>query len=122
MLQWSAARADELSKMELLSLDEPHEIRTVSGADTIQNNYELLEYTGLKDNLGYEGHEGDLVKMFNRSLFCIVWDEYYARFQLDLVSGEEHRKVYAMDMLQFGEVVGNIYANPELVPGGQESQ
>lgn len=76
---------------------------------------ELMEYTGLKDKHGKEGYKDDLVKMFDRSLFQIVWNDHYARFQLELVKGEEIKKVYDMGMLQMGEIIGNIYEQPELL-------
>lgn len=76
---------------------------------------ELMQYTGLKDKTGKDGYAGDLVKMFDRSLFRIVWDDYYARFQLELVKGDEFTKVHDMGMLQFGEIIGNIHSNPELL-------
>lgn len=76
---------------------------------------ELLEYTGLKDKNKKDGYKDDLVKLFDRSLFRIAWSNTYARFQMELAKGEEMITVYNMDMLQYGEISGNIYENPELL-------
>lgn len=83
-------------------------------------DFELMQCTGAKDKNDKDGYDGDLVKMFGRSLFGIVWDEYYARFQLELVHGDEMVKVHDMGMLQFGEIIGNIYENTELLPKAGE--
>lgn len=78
--------------------------------------YKLMQYTGLPDKHKKDGYQGDIVKLFDRSLFLIVWEEYYARFQLELVEGyDEFHRVHAMDMLQFGEIVGNVYEHSHLL-------
>jgi uncharacterized phage protein (TIGR01671 family) len=79
-----------------------------------ENGY-LMEWTGLKDKHGKEGYAGDIVKMFDRSLFVIVWNDYYAHYQLDLVKGDELAKEHDMGQLHFGEIVGNIYEHPHLL-------
>lgn len=92
-----------------------YEAENIRGISWKFDDLIFVEFTGLKDKNGKEGFDDDLVKMFNRSLFRIVRNEYYARFQLELVKGDEFIKVHDMGMLQFSEIVGNIYENPDLL-------
>ena len=79
----------------------------------LQDDYIFLEYTGLKDKNGKEIWEGDVVKLeswepdicevvFDRGGFCFRFssdDNYYPDGKY----------------LEDGEVIGNIYENPELL-------
>lgn len=68
------------------------------------------QYTGLKDANDVEIYEGDIIK-YNRGnnieLLVVEWCKNYATF----VFG--HIKVEFA--LRYGEVIGNIYENPELL-------
>ena len=82
---------------------------------------ELMQYTGLKDKNGVEIYEGDIITTDLQRQYLIV--EYRnGAFMLNCNDGEEDyydiffstyeepKKVY-----KYGEVVGNIYDNPELM-------
>ncbi len=83
--------------------------------------YEIMQYTGLKDKNGKEIYEGDIITTDLERYYLIV--EYRnGAFMLNCNDGEEDyydiffgtseepKKVY-----KYGEVIGNIYENPELL-------
>jgi uncharacterized phage protein (TIGR01671 family) len=121
---WYKHTKEMLEVLEIKLKTHPHMHLTLDGKSPIHyfgvgDNCVLMQYIGLKDKNGKEGYKDDLVKMFGRSLYQIVWNNDYARFQLELVKGEELIKVYSMDMLQYSEIVGSIYENPELLNEGK---
>ena len=80
---------------------------------------ELIQYTGLKDKNGVEIYEGDIIRFIGvdvdrpQPTLPVVWDEKSAGFTckgyntsrgVDMASG--------YDTIS-GEVIGNIYENPE---------
>lgn len=79
-----------------------------------EKDFELMQYTGLKDKNGKEIYEGDIVKTFKGEI-CIV--EYnYNGFGLKVI---DKSKPYGwVDFIEYQlEVIGNIYDNPELLGG-----
>ena len=74
------------------------------------DDYELMQYIGLKDKNGKEIYEGDIVKLFEYKVINnIVLPE-------EIVTINDIRK--GCDTLrpsQYMEVIGNIYENPELL-------
>lgn len=78
------------------------------------DDWEVMQFTGLKDKNGKEIYEGDIIKWFeeigeNPNLFKVEYDE--AHWTIVPISE-------AMDGWYLGnkvlEVIGNIYENPEL--------
>lgn len=83
------------------------------------SEFELMQYTGLKDKNGVEIYEGDLCE-YNAGIspnsalvFKVVWDNSKARF------GENQAmSVHDGSFLRASakvEVIGNIYQSPELL-------
>lgn len=93
-----------------------------SKTNRIYRDYELMQYTGLKDKNGVEIYEGDIVEIqqptsyergdisFREGAFAFTSREYpngeRAIVFLHSVHYQNNWKV---------EVIGNIYENPELV-------
>lgn len=75
----------------------------------IGDECELMQSTGLKDVTGAEIYEGDFIKtdMDNNPIVRVVWKSHRAAFGL-------YHTDYAWPLrAQKGEIIGNIYENPE---------
>jgi len=68
-------------------------------------NIVLLQCTGLKDKNGKEIYEGDIIKHPYKGIREVYYDDYERGFA---VEGTYLNRMAA------GEVIGNIYSNPEL--------
>lgn len=79
----------------------------------------LMQYTGLKDIKGKEIYEGDILKMdggTNEETICTVdWVDGGFVLVGDGYNGE-NLGVQTRDGM-FGEIIGNIYKNPEAIIG-----
>lgn len=73
-------------------------------------DFELMQYTGVKDKNGKEIYEWDILLDSHTEEYCnVVFEDgcYIAEFQTNTIELNEVVK----DL----EVVGNIYENPELI-------
>ena len=84
-----------------------------------EDNFELMQFTGLHDKNGKEIYEGDIVS--NGYEKCIVvWVKEYAGFMLKLINKEYEDKEWTNPMIDLRndeEVIGNIYENSDLLKG-----
>jgi uncharacterized phage protein (TIGR01671 family) len=79
---------------------------------------DLMQFTGLHDKNGTPIYEGDIITYgdYNdgsgRILMVVRWDERNARFVEDEMTGPQ---LAGLTLSGAGEVIGNIYENPELL-------
>ena len=71
--------------------------------------FTLMQYTGLKDANGVEIYEGDIVAFNDGSHTTVQWDNFYAKFT------PFHDETFGCHSGEDVKVIGNIYANPNLI-------
>ncbi|WP_117017100.1 YopX family protein [Aeribacillus pallidus] len=76
--------------------------------------YEIMQYTGLKDKNGREIYEGDIVVVHEGE--DVKWTHHVEFFHGGFWVTDENC-LGAIN--EFCEVVGNIYENPELLEGSE---
>ena len=72
----------------------------------------LMQYTGLKDKNGKEIYEDDIVrvKSFSEPIMWIRFDR--GAFYL---ASKDKEEIADIKYVERGEIIGNIYSNPELI-------
>lgn len=85
-------------------------------------NIILMQYTGLKDSLGIEIFEGDIIETPMGNIIEVLWGEkvYYTgkhEYQcFGWIARNKKGKTETLDTsMTAGIVVGNIYKNPDLI-------
>lgn len=73
----------------------------------------LMQYTGLKDRIGKEIYEGDILKRNGEYDYEILWGKYGWSAK-QLWSGN-HRAIDEVKPESECKVIGSIYENPELL-------
>jgi uncharacterized phage protein (TIGR01671 family) len=87
--------------------------------DPVSEDFELMQYTGLKDKNGKEIYEGDVLRE-KYGFDGQEWNYYVVRFGVsqELRIGfflEGYGGAATPHVFERAEVIGNIYENPELL-------
>ena len=78
----------------------------------------LMQYTGLKDKIGVEIYEGDIVLVKGARICEIVFHAYAGRWDLKLIRIVSQTPIgnVSPSLYEYhAEVIGNTYENPELL-------
>lgn len=92
---------------------EENYVRQTSDTDSMTGDWEVMQYTGLKDTNGVEIYEGDICRTTNGDVRVVV---YLAPvFGLATSISEQYDVEDFTTPMAHEEVIGNIYENPELL-------
>ena len=106
---------------------QPAEMRNTDGVDGIDVDHETLgQYTGFTDKNGVRIFEGDIVSYFGKDLLNSVvtfdkgsfWFEFLSEYTRKIRN--QKRDLIFSNVSVCGEVIGNIYDNPELLEGANK--
>lgn len=112
---------DKLNKriVEVESIDFTHHLihffsEPFKGNPSFITDYELIQYTGLKDKHGVKIYEGDILVHDSQLSYEVKYRDFVGAYWLN---DFRYSGGLWIDEVDWGyvEVIGNIYENPELL-------
>ncbi|WP_373443322.1 YopX family protein (plasmid) [Lacticaseibacillus paracasei] len=109
---------------EICWIDAGREAGPKSGNDGDPGQFEIMQYTGLKDKNGREIYEGDIIVTHPKSKYeapksgVVQYGGSRPMFGYKTEDGEEY-DIWSSNAYRTYEVIGNIFENPELLEGKQ---
>ena len=106
---------DKINKRMIIAMNNETICMSVFTGDRI-NEYNAMQYTGLKDKNDVEIYEGDIVNLGTKNNFEVVYD-------LSSFSLRKNNGILCLLEIPYRNgdivVIGNIYENPELLEDKQ---
>jgi len=81
-------------------------------SEYLNTEYHVMQFTGLKDKNDKEIYEGDLIKLgeiYGNKIIYVEWNNDLACYTMN------GKASFDICESHHGEIVGNIYENPELL-------
>ena len=78
--------------------------------DDQPTRYKIMQFTGLKDRLGAEVYDGDIITDGHGNNGVVLFNECECQFIINMGDGIDFQLIG-----DWCEVIGNIYQNPELL-------
>lgn len=94
---------------------EKHSDDSIGVHDLMTKAIAVMQFTGLHDKNGKEIYEGDIIDFGGLKPIEIIWRNYGFKSKLIPFENSEPIILTQEGFTAFGEIIGNIYENPELL-------